>query len=64
VGDRIVALAEITLAIAQAIAAEKPGFVEAVGTNLRETLMEFADQPEAFDATIQWMDRLENATAK
>jgi hypothetical protein len=64
VGDRIVALEEITLAIAQAIAAERPAFVEAIGTSLRATLKELADQPGAFDATLQWMGRLEDAAGK
>jgi hypothetical protein len=57
--DRVDALREVTLAIAEAAAERDPGFAAALGTSLRRSLRANACYPENFHETLDWLGRFE-----
>ncbi len=59
--DRVDALRDVTLAIAEAAAERDPGFAAALGTSLRRTLQANTRYPESFTETLDWLGRFEEA---
>jgi hypothetical protein len=57
--DRVDALREVTLAIAEAVAERDPGFAEVLGTSLRRSLKTSTHYPESFHETLDWLGRFE-----
>jgi hypothetical protein len=57
--DRIDALREVTLAIAEAAAERDPGFAKVLGGSLRRTMMANCRYPENFHETLEWLGRFE-----
>ncbi len=57
--DRIDALFEVTLAMAEAATERDPGFAKALGGSLRRSLQANTRYPENFHETLDWLARFE-----